>query len=598
MIVPMKKYAFLVYHSDYVAFLEGLRELGVLHVQQRELEPSAALQENTELQKDIRETLKALRHRIVEDKKTDQLPAKSSTGLDVVRSFQKLSGEVEDLQQELDAVNKEIEFQKPWGDFSVEQLENLRQAGIYVRFFVCPIKKFDSAWAEKYTLEIINDLPPERYFIVFARGEEALDMDAEEIAVPSASLSALRQKRIELKEKIDRINAKLDEFVWTAQPAIEAALHKVENTIQLYTVVESTRREAGERIMLLEGFVPAPREEKLLEFCETQGVPFLTKRPEPKDAPPVLLRNSAFSRLFEPIGKLFSLPAYREMDLTPYFAPFFMLFFGFCVGDAGYGIIILLAATIYKFRSPADWKPILTLTQFLGGATILFGMLTGTVFGLNLLEDRFAYLGNIRNLMLNSDQIFQLALILGVVQILFGLIIKAMNNARQYGWVHAIAPVGWIIMLLSLLDLGLLELAAPYSTYAAWLGVGLILLFNDPKAGIFSRLGKGVWELYGITGIFGDLLSYIRLFALGIASAILGFVVNDIALQIRDGVAYLGPVLFVIFLLIGHGINLMMASLGAFVHPMRLTFVEFYKNAGFKGGGKAYKPFSANNNER
>lgn len=598
MIVPMKKYAFLVHHSDYVAFLEGLRELGVLHVQHRELEPSADLEGKKELREDIEETLKALRHRIVEDEKTEQLPAKSSTGLDVVRLFQKLSSEVEDLQQELDAVNKEIEFQKPWGDFSVEQLEYLRQAEVHVRFFVCPIKKFDSKWLETHPLEIINDLPPDRYFVIFARNEEALDIVAEEIPAPGASLSDLQQKRDELREKIDRIHAQLDAFVRTAQPAIEAALQEVENTIQLYTVVESTSKEANERIMLLEGFVPAPREEKLLAFCETQEVPFLTKRPEPEDAPPVLLRNSAFSRLFEPIGKLFALPDYQEMDLTPYFAPFFMLFFGFCVGDAGYGIVILLAATIYKFRSPANWHPILTLTQFLGVATILFGMLTGTVFGLNLLEDRYAYLGDIRNFMLNSDQIFQLALMLGVVQILFGLVIKAMNNTRQYGWLHAIAPVGWIIMLLSLLDLAVLDLAAPYSIYTAWLGVGLILLFNDPKTHVLVRLGKGVWELYGITGIFGDLLSYIRLFALGIASAILGFVVNDIALQIRDGVAYLGPVLFVVFLLIGHGINLLMASLGAFVHPMRLTFVEFYKNAGFKGGGKAYKPFSVNNNER
>jgi V/A-type H+/Na+-transporting ATPase subunit I len=138
----------------------------------------------------------------------------------------------------------------------------------------------------------------------------------------------------------------------------------------------------------------------------------------------------------------------------------------------------------------------------------------------------------------------------------------------------------------------LLKLATPYSGYAAWLGVAMILLLNDPKANILTRIGKGIWDLYGLTGIFGDLLSYIRLFALGIASAILGFVVNDIALQMRDGIPYLGPVLFVLFLVVGHGANLLIASLGAFVHPMRLTFVEFYKNAGFTGGGKVYEPFA------
>jgi V/A-type H+-transporting ATPase subunit I len=102
----------------------------------------------------------------------------------------------------------------------------------------------------------------------------------------------------------------------------------------------------------------------------------------------------------------------------------------------------------------------------------------------------------------------------------------------------------------------------------------------------------GLWELYGITGFFGDLLSYIRLFALGISSAILGFVINNIAGQFREGFGWAGIPLFVVFMVVGHTANLLIAALGAFVHPMRLTFVEFYKNAGFAGGGKPYKPLS------
>ena len=355
-------------------------------------------------------------------------------------------------------------------------------------------------------------------------------------------------------------------------------------------VIEQTRREAEDRLMVLEGYAPETRMEELEDLCEEQGIPFMQEQPQPEDQPPVMLNNSKFTQLFEPIAKLFALPTYREMDLTPYFAPFFLLFFGFCLGDAGYGIVLVLAATIYKFKAGADLKPTLTLVQFLGLATVLFGVLTGTVFGVSLLQDQFEWLGDIRKVMLNSDQAFQMALVLGVVQILFGLAVKAVNKGRQFGWQYGIAPVGWILLVLSLADIGMLKLVVPYSSYVAWFAVALILFFSDPKAGLFSRLGSGAWALYGITGIFGDLLSYIRLFALGIASAILGLVVNDIGLQIQGSMEIVGPILFVIFLLVGHTANLLIASLGAFVHPMRLTFVEFYKNAGFEGGGKPYDP--------
>ncbi len=590
MIVPMKKYIFLAHHSDYVDFLDRLRKLGVLHVEYRSVEPSEELQENLELQKDLQETLKALRHRIVEDQKRP--PLKIGDGLELLRGYQQLTEEHEQLRQALNAVEKEITFVKPWGDFSTNSLQELQQAGLHVRFFIMPEKKFEPAWERQFPIEIINRLSPNVYFVAVNPAGEELDIEAEEIAPPKKSLSELRNHRSRLKNRLDGIDNRLDQMVQEGQPALEAALRKVRSETQLLGVVESTRREAEDSLMLLEGFVPLPKEQDLLALCEEQEVTFLTETPKPEDKPPVLLNNSKFTKLFEPIGALFSLPNYAEIDLTPFFAPFFMLFFGFCLGDAGYGIVVLLAASIYKYWAKSEWKPVLTLAQFLGLATILFGIVTGTVFGINLLEDQYDFLGRFRAVMLNSDQVFQLALILGLVQIMFGLFLQAFNKTKQFGFSYAISTYGWIILLVSLLDVALLELATPYSGYAAWLGVAMILLLNDPKANILTRIGKGIWDLYGLTGIFGDLLSYIRLFALGIASAILGFVVNDIALQMRDGIPYLGPVLFVLFLVVGHGANLLIASLGAFVHPMRLTFVEFYKNAGFTGGGKVYEPFA------
>lgn len=594
MIVPMKKYLFLVHHLEYNHFLNGLRDLGVLHVRKREAEPSEELMRGIELQKDIRDTLHHLRQRQMPKNPDPELT--TGEGLEIVRRFQEERLELEDLEQKRKALQKEIGFLRPWGDFSVERLEQLQQAGLEVHFFVCSQKQFQPSWEEQYPLEVIHAAPPDIYFVVITRNGEQVTLDAEELPPPASSISTLEEKKQRLQEKIDVINERFDRYAERGLEAVEAALHETEDTTQLISVIESTKKEAEGSIMLLEGFVPMNREEKLIEFCESNEIPFLSENPSPEDNPPILLKNSAFARLFEPIGKLFSLPSYQEMDLTPFFAPFFMMFFGFCLGDAGYGLVLLIGATVYKVRTKGDLTPVMTLVQILGVATIFFGILTGTFFGINLLQAEWAFLDNFRNLMLDSDRVFMLALALGLVQILFGLFLQAYNRGRQFGFQYSISTYGWIILLLSLLDLGFLEWTGGISTYTAWAGVALILLFNDPKAGILGRLGKGLWELYGITGIFGDLLSYIRLFALGISSAILGFVVNDIGMQIREAGPIIGPVLFVIFLLIGHGLNLLIASLGAFVHPMRLTFVEFYKNAGFTGGGKPYQPLSTSEN--
>jgi V/A-type H+-transporting ATPase subunit I len=594
MIVPMKKYRFLVHHSEYVDFLNELRALGLVHIQYQDYEPKEEYMEELEQKKAIQNTLKRLGHRAIDPAPATEAESPQE-GREIVFVVRELEAELEQIQQKQGALKKEIDFYRPWGDFSISMIQNLAEEGLSVRFFACPLRKYQTTWETTYQMEVISQSPPDIHFVVFSEPGADLELDAEEIPPPQRSLSEMERLRDGLTEEIERIRERLDEFAANGIHALEAALHESEKNLQLIQVVQSTQREVDEHIMLMEGFAPARQHTELAQWSEAQGAILLDKTPTPADNPPILLKNNRFSRLFEPIGKLFALPKYQELDLTPFFAPFFMLFFGFCLGDAGYGLFLLFGATIVKWRAKKEQRPILSLVQWLGVATILFGAITGTFFGINLLETRVAWLDQVRQWMLDSDQAFRLALVLGMVQILFGLIIKGINQFRQFGWVYSLSTLGWILLLLALLDQALLKLTGSVAQIGIYIGLGLILLFNDPKAGILSRLGKGIWELYGITGIFGDLLSYIRLFALGISSAILGYVINDIALQIMGSGKIIGPILFVIFLLIGHGLNLLIASLGAFVHPMRLTFVEFYKNAGFTGGGKAYEPFSANN---
>ena len=195
---------------------------------------------------------------------------------------------------------------------------------------------------------------------------------------------------------------------------------------------------------------------------------------------------------------------------------------------------------------------------------------------------------------------FYLSMIIGGVQIIFGKVIAIFNVVKKSGLKYSISHAGWALLIIILVvfmggnQFGLLDLEKVKPLYYGFLilsGV-MIVFFNNPDSMILLRPLSAIWDAYGVvTGVFQDILSYIRLFALGISSAVLGFVFNDISSQLLS-VPYVGWLFFIILLLFGHSINLFLASLGAFIHPMRLTFVEFYKNAGFNGGGKEYKPFS------
>jgi V/A-type H+-transporting ATPase subunit I len=197
----------------------------------------------------------------------------------------------------------------------------------------------------------------------------------------------------------------------------------------------------------------------------------------------------------------------------------------------------------------------------------------------------------------NTNQIFNFALLLGVIQILWGIIINSMKQMRQSGIKGGIATLGTFLFILSLSITGSTMMGANpgkilnYTKYVTYVSLFMIFFFNSPGKNIFINVASGLWLMYNlVTGFFGDLLSYIRLFALGVSGAILGIVVNSMAKQF-SAIPVIGPVIFLFFMIAGHGLNIALSSLGAFVHPLRLTFVEFYKNAGFNGPGLEYKPF-------
>lgn len=601
MIIPMHKFSFLVFHQDYEAFLDNVREIGVVHLIEKQDDVSEEVRDQYDLIKEIQNVVKQLGKRDVQIKD-------SKTGLDGKETFEKARDfydKLEEKYQQITLLQKEISQVRPWGDFSKETLEKLASENLYVKFFSVAASRFEEEWVNEYPIEVIGQHAGQVYFVLIQQGEEEPDIEAEEMRPPERPLSELLHYKKELEKDLKSINAEIDKLAREGLEAIKTYGYQVKESVDYKKAIENTEKQADEKVMLIEGWVPGEQKDKLTEYLEKNNILYISSKAEKEEQAPILLKNKKFAKKFEMLGDLYSLPKYTELDLTPFFAPFYMLFFGFCLGDAGYGILMAISALVLKKKLAKELKQIMGLVFYLGLSTFLFGIISGVFFGIDLYQTGLPVYKNLAARFEAQDTdinmlLFYLSLILGGVQIIFGLVLKAINETKQFGWKHAVGTAGWILLITGSIALyGISEVAGiPFVSLnpALYVLLGIsgvmILLLNNLNRNILMNFGLGLWNTYNmVTGILGDLLSYIRLFALGISSAILGFVFNSLAISMSGSIPVLNILIMTIILVFGHGINLFMSGLGAFVHPMRLTFVEFYKNAGFAGGGKHYNPF-------
>ena len=600
MIAKMTKVTFLVYHKEYDCFLKSIRDLGVVHVVTKAQggTENASLQESIRLSARYASAIKLLQGMGVPS--VEACEGNADSGEQALRQTEELLHQSQQLAHRLQAVEKETAVLEPWGDFDPQNISRLQAAGYQTGFYICSEKQFKPEWTDLYHATVINRVGSKLYFVTITKGDAVLELEVETAKLPENSLSVLQQTVTDLKAQQETLQNKLKELAGTVIPDLQAAQHRVHSQIEFSKVVLSTDVLADNKLMLLEGWIPTERVAEMTEYLRSQEVYYETAAPVPGDDVPILLENKGFFRLFEPIMRLYMLPKYNELDLTPFFAPFFMLFFGLCLGDSGYGLFMLLAVTLYRLfakKLSASMKPILTLVQILGASTMVCGLLTGTCFGFNLYDIQLPFFQTLKeSISLDNQQMFNLSLILGGVQIIFGMILKAVNQAIQFGVKYAISTIGWILILVSTA----VAFAAPGvmamggTLHLVFLGIGVLMayLYNSPDKNVFVNIGLGLWDSYNMaTGLLGDVLSYVRLFALGLSGGILASVFNSLAVGMSPDNVIAGPIVMVLIFVIGHAINIFMNVLGAMVHPMRLTFVEFFKNAGYEGGGKEYKPF-------
>ena len=583
MITQMKKYTFLVFHREYEAFLEQLRDLGVVHV----TEKAAGMADDAHLQ-ELLTKADNVRKLIVQGAPDQLLTEKAN------------------LEQRIATTKKEADKMAVWGDFSAERMEQLKAAGYTLRYFSCAKKLFQEEWGI-----VVAEQGATVYFVQVNNENEAPEGSQEQYL--SQKSAADLQKDVEgLNGLLVAQNARIELWAKENIPALESELDELKQQIDWKRVTLNTDSEADGSLKILEGFCPIDQVAALNAVLDKQEVYYQAEDPSAEDNTPIKLRNNRFTQLFESLTGMYGWPNYGEFDPTPILAPFFLLFFAMCMGDCGYGILLMIIGMLIakKKLNIAMFDGLGPIITVLGVGTTIVGFFLGTFMGIDLYAAEWVpqalknvmIKGNLELAGSSYDIQMVLALCIGVFHICLAMVVKAICYTKQFGFKENIATWGWTLLIVGGLIVAILGMTVLPAEVFKWTLIAVaglsalgIYIFNTPGRNPLINIGAGLWDTYNMaTGILGDVLSYIRLYALGLAGGMLGAAFNNLGLMVMGGStegATWQWLPFVLILVLGHVLNLAMSALGAFVHPLRLSFVEYFKNAGYEGKGTLYQPF-------
>lgn len=603
MIARMSKYDFVLFAAQSEDFIARLRELGLVDITTTGWEPT---EENRQTMLDIEGIAKA-REAIAAWRTTHpETGVAYATGAEAYAAYREAQQTAATHNAEIGRLEKQAEELRPWGEFDPLAAAALAGKGVVLHYLSTPRSTFDkevAQWNEHYTIAEINRTDATVWFVVVAKPGEEISIDAQEMKAPTMDIREAELRIAEEQAAVEALNATFAR-VAASEKLLAAHAALLKEQLQGARVEATATKAADGLLVVMEGWAESATSkavDALLE--EYPNVVYLKSDPTPEDNTPVKLTNNRFARIFEMVGDMYARPKYGTLDLTPFFAPFYMLFFGICLNDAGYGLILLVAGLVMlmKFKrgmmQRAAWFATLCALS-----TTLFGLFCGSFFGMSL--------GNFFPTVKFFDfqgQFFSWALAIGVVQIIFGLMLNVYMTIRCFGVKYCFSTLGWLIILASgSLAAGLPMLneawvipgftaSSPAFYGAMGVGAALMLLLNTPGKFLnpFINIGSGLWNLYNnVTGVLSDVLSYIRLFAIGLSGGALAMVFNSLAEGfVPEGSGIVMRILVMLpILLIGHGINLFMSTISSFVHPLRLTFVEFYKNAGFEMASRNFEP--------
>ena len=568
MINKMTQYSFILLHGDKEDFLSGLQQLGVVDIT-RSTKPvdafSQSLLDNiATLRQDIDCTLKGSDPTLVE------------------------------LQGQRDAILKEMADVTPWGEYDRERL-----APFGLHYYSVATKKYDPAWEERYAIQVVSQSGGLTWFVVVGDNE---GFPLKELPAPRHTPSELRPALESVRDKI-AIHREILEARKAEIPKMEQHILNIQADLDRYLAGVAAVPAAEDTIDTLIGFAPSENDAAVSAYLDQHGVFYLKDEAKVEEDPPIQFKNNKFVKMFEVLTDMYGRPAYNGFDPTPFIAVFFLLFFALCMGDAGYGLVLILVGLLLK--KVDSFKDMAPLVVTLGVATVFVGFFLHTFFSIDIAQ--WKCFEGIRWIFL-PDEIagyaggMVLSLVVGVVHLCLAMVVKAINCVKVNGFAASLGTLGWTLLIVGGVIVGAIALTGVLSSEVTkWVLIVLgvvsalgIFVFNDPKRNKLANVGMGLWDTYNtVTGLMGDVLSYLRLYALGLAGAMLGMAFNDMGkMVLGDGSNLVLWIPFILLVLIGHTLNIAMCALGAFVHPLRLNFLEFFKNSGYEAAGRKFNPLT------
>ena len=571
MIDKMTQYSFILLNGEQEDFIARLQETGLVDITRSEKpvdERSAALLQKAEAHGKV---------------------------------IAEAEARVLETQKEAAASRQEAEALRPWGDFEPEDLMPLTEAGYRLHYYVVPAKQFKSSWKEEFPIQVISE-GKKVYFVAVLPEESGNPLPVAEIPAPAYSYRVPEEAAKVSEEKLAELNAQVEELRKQTD-ALEAETQRDLAELDRYLATVAADPAAENTIVTYTGYAVSDSDAALKEQLDAMDVYWFSRPATLEDAPPIALKNNRFVRMFEVLTDMYGRPSYDGFDPTPFLSIFFLLFFALCMGDAGYGLVLVIAGLL--LRKVKSFKDMAPLVVTLGIGTVIVGFFMHTFFSIDI--SQWKIFEPIKGIFLPAeiagyDGAMVLSLIVGVVHLCLAMIVKTYVSTRNNGFRASLGTWGWTLLIVGGVIVGGIALAGVIdAAVTKWVLIALgcisalgIFLFNTPGRNPLLNIGSGLWDTYNTaTGLLGDILSYLRLYALGLAGAMLGFAFNDLGkMVLGDGSGVGGWIGFILIVLIGHTLNIAMCALGAFVHPLRLNFLEFFKNSGYEGNGRNFHPLT------
>ena len=590
MVTEMTKYGFILMSGEADAFLEKLQEIGMVDIT-RSVKPIDEQSEMLSYQADI------YRKAIVALKEVEPAEFAEKTYGDLAANVLETVNGIESDRNQLSQLRRDLEECQPWGNFDVNDIERLAKQGLKLHFYKA--KAVDPAWKEQYALSEISNDGVNTYFVVVDDQNE-YEFPLKELPAPTRDCASIKKEIAALEDDIEQKNKHLSELK-CHEDDLRKEMDKMASELDLHLAHVAGEKVAEDYITVFEGFAPASSEESLRALLDQEDVFYVADKAKVDDNPPIKLKNNKYVSMFELLTDMYGRPKYNEFDPTVFISIFFMLFFAFCMGDMGYGLV-LIGASLGLKKMLGNIAP---LGVTLGIATTVVGFFFHTFFSVDMLQWSWLPEG-VKSIMLPSqiagfDGTMVLALLVGVVHICLAMIVKTYQATKTKGFANSLGTWGWTLLIVGGVIVGAFALLGVMETsLATWaiIIIGIlsalgIFFLNDLHRNPLVNMGVGLWDTYQmVTGLLGDVLSYLRLYALGLAGAKLGEAFNAIGVQaLGDG--GVNWIFFILIVVVGHVLNIAMCVLGAFVHPLRLNFLEFFKNSGYEGSGRNYNPLQS-----